>query len=105
MHAGRANGWSARPASAASGGRPTTEYVDDGRAVAAAEPGAGDRPVEQMPPAPRLARRHRWARADNLRRSCWRVVHVVTAFAIGHSLTLALGAFGFINVPTRLVEA
>lgn len=56
-------------------------------------------------PAPLLARRGRWVRTDDLRRNCWRVVHVVTAFAIGHSITLALAAFGYINVPTRVVES
>ncbi|WP_250009869.1 HupE/UreJ family protein [Actinoplanes sp. M2I2] len=56
-------------------------------------------------PAPLLARRRRWVRSDDLRRNCWRVVHVVTAFAIGHSITLALGALGYISVPTRVVES
>ncbi len=56
-------------------------------------------------PAPLLARRRRWVRADDLRRSCWRVVHVVTAFALGHSITLALAALGYIHVSTRVVES
>ena len=55
-------------------------------------------------PAPLLARR-RWVRSGNLRRNCWRVVHVVTAFAVGHSITLALAAFGLVSVPTRVVES
>jgi len=38
-------------------------------------------------------------------RSSVRVVHVVTAFAIGHSCTLALGAFGWVHLPARLVES
>lgn len=38
-------------------------------------------------------------------RSVVRVVHVVTAFALGHSITLALAALGLIDVPTRLVES
>jgi hypothetical protein len=54
-------------------------------------------------PAPLLARRGRWTRTDNLRRNCWRVVHVVTAFAVGHSITVALAALGYISVPTRVV--
>jgi len=29
----------------------------------------------------------------------------MTAFAIGHSITLALGALGYISVPTRVVES
>jgi len=56
-------------------------------------------------PAPLLARRGRWVRADDLRRNCRRVVHVVTAFAIGHSITLALAALGYISAPTRVVES
>ncbi|WP_433824567.1 HupE/UreJ family protein [Actinoplanes sp. CA-015351] len=56
-------------------------------------------------PAPLLARRGRWVPGSDLRRSCLRVVHVVTAFAIGHSVTLALAALGYISLPTRLVES
>ncbi len=56
-------------------------------------------------PAPLIARHRRWVRSDNLRRNCRRVVHVVTAFAIGHSITLALGALGYVSVPTRVVES
>lgn len=57
-------------------------------------------------PAPLLASRGRWhtAAAPSARRSAVRVVHVVSAFAVGHSLTLALAAFGVIEAPTRLVE-
>jgi HupE / UreJ protein len=56
-------------------------------------------------PAPLLVRRSRWVRTDNLRRSCWRVVHLVTAFAVGHSITLGLAALGYLHVPARLVES
>jgi len=56
-------------------------------------------------PAPLLARRGRWIRGGTLRRNVWRVVHVVTAFAIGHSITLALATLGYVSVPTRLVES
>jgi len=38
-------------------------------------------------------------------RSSVRVVHVVTAFAVGHSCTLALGALGWVHLPERLVES
>lgn len=55
-------------------------------------------------PAPLLAARGRWTRADDLRRQTWRTLHVVTAFAFGHSLTLALAALGYVTVPTRIVE-
>lgn len=56
-------------------------------------------------PAPLIARRGRWTPTDDVRRSTGRIVHVVTAFAIGHSLTLALAAFGLVSVPTRIVES
>ena len=56
-------------------------------------------------PSPLLARRGRWVRADDLRRSCRRVVHVVTAFAVGHSITLALAAFGYVHASPRVVES
>ncbi|MFG2384533.1 HupE/UreJ family protein [Streptomyces avermitilis] len=56
-------------------------------------------------PAPLVAAGGRWrAAAPSARRSIVRVVHVVTAFAVGHSLTLALAAAGVIDVPTRPVE-
>jgi hypothetical protein len=61
--------------------------------------------VTLLLPAPLLAQRGRWVRTNDLRRNGVRVVHVVTAFALGHSITLALGALGWITVPTRLVES
>jgi hypothetical protein len=56
-------------------------------------------------PAPLMIRRGRWVRCDDPLRSVIRIVHVVTAFAIGHSITLALAGFGLIHVPSRPVEA
>ena len=56
-------------------------------------------------PAPLVARRGRWTRADDLRRQGLRTVHVVTAFAVGHSVTLALAALGYVHVPTAVVES
>ncbi|MGX5188755.1 HupE/UreJ family protein [Streptomyces avermitilis] len=56
-------------------------------------------------PAPLVAAGGRWrAAAPSARRGIVRVVHVVTAFAVGHSLTLALAAAGVIDVPARPVE-
>jgi hypothetical protein len=48
-------------------------------------------------PAPLLAR--------SRRRAAVRVVHVVSAFAVGHSTTLILAGLGVIDVPERAVEA
>ena len=58
-------------------------------------------------PAPLAAAAGRWRDpADRSpRRSVVRVVHVVTAFAVGHSITLALAATGVVHLPTRPVEA
>jgi hypothetical protein len=56
-------------------------------------------------PAPLLARRGRWVPTDNLRRNCSRIVCVVTAFAVGHSITRALAAFGFVSALSRVVES
>lgn len=59
-------------------------------------------------PAPLVARSGRWrdSGADrSARRSAVRVVHVVTAFAVGHSTTLVLAATGVLHLPTRPVEA
>jgi hypothetical protein len=47
-------------------------------------------------PPPLVVRRRRWERSDE-RRSAWRIVHVVTAFALGHSITLALAGLGLIE--------
>ncbi|MCT9077571.1 HupE/UreJ family protein [Streptomyces fulvoviolaceus] len=56
-------------------------------------------------PAPLVAAAGRWRTGDTSpRRSVVRVVHVVSAFAIGHSLTLALAASGVVHVPSRPVE-
>lgn len=48
-------------------------------------------------PAPLLARSRRHAAV--------RVIHVVSAFALGHSTTLVLAGLGLIRVPERPVEA
>ena len=55
-------------------------------------------------PAPLLAVGSRWAGAATIRHSLIQIVRVVTAFTIGHSLTLALGASGLVSVPARAVE-
>jgi hypothetical protein len=47
----------------------------------------------------------RWRRgAAAPRRSAVRVVHVVSAFAVGHSTTLILAGLGVIHVPSRPIE-
>jgi hypothetical protein len=55
-------------------------------------------------PAPLLAVRSRWASFIGVRESLIQIVRVVSAFTVGHSITLALGASGLISLPERLVE-
>ncbi|HEX4227859.1 MAG TPA: HupE/UreJ family protein [Bryobacteraceae bacterium] len=55
-------------------------------------------------PAPLLAVRSHWAGAGSIRQSVVQVVRVVSAFTIGHSATLALGAWGLVSLPSRVVE-
>lgn len=56
-------------------------------------------------PAPLLASSGRWVRQNDLRRNGLRVLHIVTAFAVGHSMTLALVTIGVVSVPVRIVES
>lgn len=55
-------------------------------------------------PAPLLAIRSRWSASASVRQSLIRILRVVTAFTIGHSITLALGASGIVAPPERPVE-
>ncbi|MDB6077647.1 MAG: hypothetical protein JWO82_1394 [Akkermansiaceae bacterium] len=56
-------------------------------------------------PAPLLARGHRWAEVTGLRQTLTRLLKIVSAFTLGHSLTLALGGLGWVQLPSRLVES
>lgn len=55
-------------------------------------------------PAPLQARRGRWRGAAGLQGSVLRIVGVVTAFTLGHSLTLGLAGMGLVRVPGNPVE-
>ncbi|HEY4010305.1 MAG TPA: HupE/UreJ family protein, partial [Acidobacteriaceae bacterium] len=55
-------------------------------------------------PAPLLALRGRWSRPASVRNSLVHILGIVTAFSLGHSLTLALAAFGILQLPSRPVE-
>ena len=55
-------------------------------------------------PAPLLAVGGRWAGSAGVRPSLLRILKVVTAFTVGHSLTLALAAMGVVKVPGRPIE-
>lgn len=55
-------------------------------------------------PAPLLAFGGRWDRRVSVQRSLLQILRIVTAFTLGHSLTLALAAFGLVQLPSRPVE-
>lgn len=55
-------------------------------------------------PAPLLVSGGRWSRFGGVRYSLKRLLLIVTAFTIGHSLTLLLGALGWVWLPSQPVE-
>lgn len=55
-------------------------------------------------PAPLLAIGARWAATATVRQSLLHILGIVTAFTIGHSLTLTLAAMNVVHVPSRPVE-
>jgi hypothetical protein len=55
-------------------------------------------------PAPLLVRFGRWGRFGGVRYSGGRLLKIVTAFTLGHSLTLLLGALGWVRLPGQPVE-
>lgn len=54
--------------------------------------------------APLVSVRQRWDHAGGWRFGCWRVIKVVTSFTIGHSLTLVICSFGWVQFSSRWVE-
>lgn len=55
-------------------------------------------------PAPLLVFASRWAGFAGARHSLLQILKVVTAFTMGHSITLALAALGLVRVPGRPIE-
>ena len=55
-------------------------------------------------PAPLLVQRNRWATFGGTRYSLIRLLRIVTAFTLGHSLTLLAGAMGWLRLPGQPVE-
>jgi HupE / UreJ protein len=55
-------------------------------------------------PAPLMVVGSRWAAFADTRYSVLQILRIVTAFTIGHSVTLALAALGLIRVPARPIE-
>jgi hypothetical protein len=55
-------------------------------------------------PAPLLVSGRRWGPPAGVRQSLVRILGIVTAFTIGHSITLSLAALGLVQVPERPIE-
>ncbi len=56
-------------------------------------------------PAPLVAANGRWGGYAGWKTACRRIVKVVTAFTLGHSITLVFGALGWVRLPGALVES
>jgi hypothetical protein len=56
-------------------------------------------------PAPLVAEGWRWGGFVGGKTALRRIVKVVTAFTIGHSITLVLGALGWARLPSAFVES
>ena len=56
-------------------------------------------------PAPLVATGGRWGGYAGARTASRRIVKVVTAFTLGHSITLAIGASGWASLPGAFVES
>jgi hypothetical protein len=55
-------------------------------------------------PAPLLAVGKRWGNFGGLKRSLWQLLKIVSAFTLGHSLTLVVGALGLVHWPEAPIE-
>lgn len=55
-------------------------------------------------PAPLLIASKRWGRFGGIRYSLRRLLLIVTAFTLGHSITLLLGSLGWVRLPSQPVE-
>lgn len=56
-------------------------------------------------PAPLLIAGSRWGGYAGTRPALGRIIKVVTAFTVGHSITLVLGALGWVHLPSTLIES
>ena len=54
--------------------------------------------------APLLINNKKWGNFGGIKYSLIRLIKIITAFTIGHSITLLLGAINWINVPTQPIE-
>ncbi|MEM1206774.1 MAG: HupE/UreJ family protein [Acidobacteriota bacterium] len=49
--------------------------------------------------------RAEWVPVDDFKSAFWKIVGIVTAFTVAHSITLALAALDILSLPSRLVES
>ena len=45
-----------------------------------------------------------WAPSPNLQHALLRIIKIVTAFTVAHSITLTLATLGYVHLPSRLIE-
>lgn len=55
-------------------------------------------------PAPLFVERRRWSGFIGTKKSMWKLLKIITAFTVGHSITLLLGTIGWIPFSSRLIE-
>jgi hypothetical protein len=55
-------------------------------------------------PAFLLSENREWTSYIGLKKGLYKIIKIITAFTIGHSITLIIGAFDFFKVPTQLIE-
>jgi hypothetical protein len=58
-----------------------------------------------MIPTVLLRKGNNWEPVSNFKRASLNILKIVTVFTIAHSITLALAAFDFITIPSRIVES
>jgi len=56
-------------------------------------------------PAPLLANGKRWGGFAGGKKAILRIAKIVTSFTVGHSITLALGAAGWVHLPGAFIES
>ncbi len=54
--------------------------------------------------APLLVENRRWTSYIGLKASLWKLLKIITAFTIGHSITLLLGTLGYVPFSSRWIE-
>ena len=55
-------------------------------------------------PACLLVSNKKWTVYGGMKYSIFRLLKIITAFTIGHSITLLIGALGFVKIPTQFIE-